>query len=126
MKFKLKESLSTIHYFLYPGGEDREEVEWEFEPSLWDEYEFRDAIMKQYSKETLEEILKEYLPSDYSTLTIEEQTKELKDLVLEYLDLFDEDAEDFFYDAALEQYYDAEDYRKDPYSYNGVSPRDFY
>lgn len=123
MKFILKESLNTIYYTLFPSWNGEGEVEWEYSPTLDDEKRFTDVIMKTYSKDTLEELLKDALSDDYLNLEIEEQTAELRDLVFENLDLFDEDAYDFFYDDALEDYEEQSSYGNDNGS--GMSDRDF-
>lgn len=123
MKFTLKENLNTIYYTLYPSWDGSGEIEWEYEPTLFDEKRFTDAIMKTYDKDTLEEILKDVLFDDYFDLPIEEQLEELKDLVFENIDLFDEDAYDFFYEDAVEQYEEQSSYGSDNGS--GMSDRDF-
>jgi len=50
----------------------------------------------------------------------------ITEFVFDNLDQFEDDMKDYFHREASEQYDDAEAYRKDPYGYNGVSPRDFY
>lgn len=42
------------------------------------------------------------------------------------LELFEDDLHDYFEEEAAEQWRDAEEYRKDPYAYNGVKRSDFY
>ena len=126
MKFILKENLDTIHYTLFPSWDGSGEAEWEYEPSSVEWEIFVDSLVKQYPKETLEEILKEVLPEDYNDGTIEQQLQDIRDTVLDNLDLFDEDAYDYFYDNAVEQYEDNREYSRNPYAYNGVSPSDFY
>lgn len=39
--------------------------------------------------------------------------------------LLEDTVKDFYREQAYEEYKDAEEYRKDPYSYNGVNPNDF-
>lgn len=124
MKFKLNEELYSIYYdFSDEGGFD-------FEPTLDDKNRFLDSLLRQYSKNKLEDVIKDNVSNafsdEYASLSVEEQTDELRDILFDNLDLFDEDAYTFFYDDAQEQYSDSEDYRNNPYSYNGVSPRDFY
>lgn len=44
----------------------------------------------------------------------------------EILELFEDELHDEFEDEAYEQYKDRLEYRRDPYSYNGVRRSDFY
>lgn len=124
MKFILKESLSTIYYTLFPSWDGSGEVDWEYDPTIEDEERFTTELMNKYSKDTLEDVVKEYLPSDYHNLSLEDQLSELKDIVFENLELFDEDAYDFFYDNAVEDYEEQSDYGSDNGS--GMRPSDFY
>ena len=126
MKFILKEELDSISYWF---EDDFGPADFDFELTLDDKYNFVDALLKTYSKEKLEEILQNFIHeeySDYESLSVEEQTQALKEILFDHLDEFSEDAESFFYDDAYEQFKETEDYREDPYSYYGVSPRDFY
>ena len=76
MKFTLKESLSTIYYTLYPSWDGSGEVEWEYEPTFDDEKRFANSLMKTYSRDTLEQIIKDSLgevfSEDYNELSVEE------------------------------------------------------
>lgn len=123
MKFILKEYLGSIRYDF---GTDGYSDYFEYEPDEFSQGLFVQELMKTYSKETLEEIFKDQLPEDYDSLSVEEQLGELKDLVSFNLEEFSDDAYDYFYDDAEKVFADSESYRKDPYAYNGVSPRDFF
>lgn len=122
MKFQLRESLNSIFY----DFDDDVFGEFEFEPDSDDIDRFTDEIMKVYPKAELEKILKDLLPNDYSDLDIEDQITELKDIVRDNTDLFDEDAYSFFEDEAYELYKDSAEYSKDPYAYYGLRQSDFY
>ena len=116
MKFKLKESLNSIFYWFDDDGWGS--ADFEFEPTLDNEYNFREELLKTYSKETLEEILSQFLHEDYpdyDSFDIETQTELLKDELLDHLDEFSEDAKNFFEDAAYELYIQGEEYEKEFY-----------
>lgn len=127
MKFKLNENLTTIHYTLFPSWDGAGEVEYEFEPSTEDNRRLAEYIVKDYYDrgqiEELEEILKDALPEGYEELTSEEKFSELVQSVAENTDLFDEDAYDFFYDDAVDEYTEEADYGDDNGS--GMSYKDF-
>lgn len=127
MKFKLNENLTTIHYTLFPSWDGAGEVEYEFEPSIEDNRRLAEYIVKDYYDkgqiEELEEILKDALPEGYEELTSEEKFSELVQSVSENTDLFDEEAYDFFYDDAVEEYGEQADYGDDNGS--GMSYKDF-
>lgn len=127
MKFKLNENLSSIYYTLYPSWDGAGEVEYEFEPSIEDNRRLADYIVKDYYDKQqiaeLEEILKDALPEGYDELTSEEKFSELAQSVAENTDLFDEEAYDFFYEDAVEEYEEQADYGDDNGS--GMSYRDF-
>lgn len=127
MKFKLNENLTIIHYTLFPSWDGAGEVEYEFEPSTEDNRRLAEYIVKDYYDrgqiEELEEILKDALPEGYEELTSEEKFSELVQSVSENTDLFDEEAYDFFYDDAVEEYGERADYGDDNGS--GMSYKDF-
>lgn len=126
MKFTLKEELDSISYWF---EDDFGPADFDFELTLDDKYNLVDELLKTYSKEKLEGILENFIHEenpDYESLDIKEQTEALKEILFDHLDEFSEDAESFFHDDAYEQFKETEDYREDPYSYYGVSPRDFY
>nr|DAO10853.1 MAG TPA: hypothetical protein [Caudoviricetes sp.] len=127
MKFKLNENLTTIHYTLFPSWDGAGEVEYEFEPSIEDNRRLAEYIVKDYYDrgqiEGLEEILKDALPEGYEELTSEEKFSELVQSVSENTDLFDEEAYDFFYDDAVDEYTEEADYGDDNGS--GMSYKDF-
>lgn len=127
MKFKLNENLTTIHYTLFPSWDGAGEVEYEFEPSTEDNRRLAEYIVKDYYDrgqiEELEEILKDSLPEGYEELTSEEKFSELVQSVSENTDLFDEEAYDFFYDDAVDEYTEEADYGDDNGS--GMSYKDF-
>lgn len=123
MKFKLKESLGYIQYTLYPSYDGAGEVDWEYEPTTQEEDNFADTIVNHYSKEELEEILKDALSPDYTNMSFEDQQEDIKVAVRDNLDLFGEDAYDYFYDNAVADYEEQADYGEDNGS--GMSYRDF-
>ena len=125
MKFILKEYLNSISYWF--GKYDDEQFE--FEPTIDDEHNFMEAVLKNYSKETLEEVLGKFIHEeypDYDSLDLEEQMEAIKEVLFDHLDEFSDDAEEFFEADAYEQYKDSAEYEKDPYAYYGVNQRDFY
>lgn len=129
MKFKLNENLTTIHYTLFPSWDGAGEVEYEFEPSTEDNRRFAKYLVNDYYDKgyvaELEDALRDVdgLPEGYDELTSEEKFSELVQSVTENTDLFDEDAYDFFYDDAVEEYEEQADYGDDNGS--GMSYRDF-
>lgn len=127
MKFKLNENLTTIHYTLFPSWDGAGEVEYEFEPSTEDNRRFAEYIVKDYYDkkqiDELEDILKDTLPEGYEELTFKEKFPELVQSVAENTDLFDEEAYDFFYDDAVEEYEEQADYGDDNGS--GMSYKEF-
>lgn len=129
MKFKLNENLTTIHYTLFPSWDGAGEVEYEFEPSTEDTRRFAKYLVQDYYDKgyvaELEDALRDVdgLPEGYDELTSEEKFSELVQSVAENTDLFDEDAYDFFYDDAVEEYEEQEDYGDDNGS--GMSYKDF-
>lgn len=129
MKFKLNENLTTIHYTLFPSWDGAGEVEYEFEPSTEDNRRFAKYLVQDYYDKgyvaELEDALRDVdgLPEGYDELTSEEKFSELVQSVAENTDLFDEDAYDFFYDDAVDEYEEQEDYGDDNGS--GMSYKDF-
>lgn len=127
MKFKLNEDLTSICYTLFPSWDGDGEVEYEFDPSAEDIRRFAVYIVKNYYDTQqiaeLEEILEDALPEGYDGLTSDEKFSELVQSVEENTDLFDEEAYDFFYDDAVEEYEEQADYGYDNGS--GMSYRDF-
>lgn len=127
MKFKLNENLTTIHYTLFPSWDGAGEVDYDFEPSTEDNRRFAEYIVKEYYDsgkiKELEEILKDALPEGYEELTFKEKFPELVQSVAENTDLFDEEAYDFFYDDAVEEYEEQADYGDDNGS--GMSYKEF-
>lgn len=127
MKFKLNENLTTIHYTLFPSWDGAGEVEYEFEPSTEDNRRFAEYIVKDYYDKgqikDLEDILNDDLPEGYEELTLKEKLPELVQSVAENTDLFDEEAYDFFYDDAVEEYEEQADYGDDNGS--GMSYKEF-
>ena len=129
MKFKLNENLTTIHYTLFPSWDGAGEVEYEFEPSIEDNYRFAKYLVNDYYHKgyvaELEDALRDVdgLPEGYDELTSEEKFSELVQSVAENTDLFDEDAYDFFYDDAVDEYTEEADYGDDNGS--GMSYKDF-
>ena len=129
MKFKLNENLTTIHYTLFPSWDGAGEVEYEFEPSTEDNYRFAKYLVNDYYDKgyvaELEDALRDVdgLPEGYDELTSEEKFSELVQSVAENTDLFDEDAYDFFYDDAVDEYTEEAGYGDDNGS--GMSYKDF-
>ena len=127
MKFKLNENLTTIHYTLFPSWDGAGEVEYEFEPSTEDNRRFAEYVVKDYYDrgqiDELEDILKDALPEGYEELTPDEKFSELAQSVAENTDLFDEEAYDFFYEDAVEEYEEQADYGDDNGS--GMSYKEF-
>lgn len=127
MKFKLNENLTTIHYTLFPSWDGAGEVDYDFEPSTEDNLRFAEYIVKEYYDKgqikELEEILNDNLPEGYEELTFKEKFPELVQSVAENTDLFDEEAYDFFYDDAVEEYEEQADYGYDNGS--GMSYKEF-
>ena len=127
MKFKLNENLTTIHYTLFPSWDGAGEVDYDFEPSTEDNLRFAEYIVKEYyykkQIDELEDILKDALPEGYEELTFKEKFPELVQSVAENTDLFDEEAYDFFYDDAVEEYEEQADYGDDNGS--GMSYKEF-
>ena len=127
MKFKLNENLRTIHYTLFPSWDGAGEVDYDFEPSTEDNLRFAEYIVKEYYDKgkikELEEILKDALPEGYEELTFKEKFPELVQSVAENTDIFDEEAYDFFYDDAVEEYEEQADYGDDNGS--GMSYKEF-
>ena len=117
MKFKLNENLTTIHYTLFPSWDGAGEVEYEFEPSTEDNLRFAEYVVKDYYDrgqiDDMEDILKDALPEGYEELTPDEKFSELVQSVAENTDLFDEEAYDFFYEDAVEEYEEQADYGDD-------------
>jgi hypothetical protein len=127
MKFKLNENLTTIHYTLFPSWDGAGEVDYDFEPSTEDNRRFAEYIVKDYYDKgqikDLEDILNDDLPEGYEELTLKEKLPELVQSVAENTDLFDEEAYDFFYDDAVEEYEEQADYGNDNGS--GMSYKEF-
>lgn len=127
MKFKLNENLTTIHYTLFPSWDGAGEVDYDFEPSTEDNRRFAEYIVKDYYDKgqikDLEDILNDDLPEGYEELTLKEKLPELVQSVAENTDLFDEEAYDFFYDDAVEEYEEQADYGDDNGS--GMSYKEF-
>ena len=127
MKFKLNENLISIHYTLFPSWDGAGEVDYDFEPSTEDNLRFAEYIVKEYYDKgqikELEEILNDNLPEGYEELTLTEKFPELVQSVAENTDLFDEEAYDFFYDDAVEEYEEQADYGDDNGS--GMSYKEF-
>ena len=127
MKFKLNENLTTIHYTLFPSWDGAGEVDYDFEPSTEDNLRFAEYIVKDYYDKgqikDLEDILNDDLPEGYEELTLKEKLPELVQSVAENTDLFDEEAYDFFYDDAVEEYEEQADYGDDNGS--GMSYKEF-
>lgn len=127
MKFKLNENLTTIHYTLFPSWDGAGEVEYEFEPSTEDNRRFAEYVVKDYYDrgqiKELEEILNDNLPEGYEELTPDQKFSELVQSVAENTDLFDEEAYDFFYEDAVEEYEEQADYGDDNGS--GMSYKEF-
>lgn len=127
MKFKLNENLTTIHYTLFPSWDGAGEVDYDFEPSTEDNLRFAEYIVKEYYDKgqikELEEILNDNLPEGYEELTPDQKFSELVQSVAENTDLFDEEAYDFFYDDAVEEYEEQSDYGDDNGS--GMSYKEF-
>lgn len=127
MKFKLNENLTTIHYTLFPSWDGAGEVDYDFEPSTEDNRRFAEYIVKDYYDKgqikDLEDILNDNLPEGYEELTLKEKLPELVQSVAENTDLFDEEAYDFFYDDAVEEYEEQADYGDDNGS--GMSYKEF-
>lgn len=127
MKFKLNENLTTIHYTLFPSWDGAGEVDYDFEPSTEDNRRFAEYIVKDYYDKGqikyLEDILNDDLPEGYEELTLKEKLPELVQSVAENTDLFDEEAYDFFYDDAVEEYEEQADYGDDNGS--GMSYKEF-
>ena len=127
MKFKLNETLTTIHYTLFPSWDGAGEVEYEFEPSTEDNLRFAEYVVKDYYDrgqiDDMEDILKDALPEGYEELTPDEKFSELVQSVAENTDLFDEEAYDFFYEDAVEEYEEQADYGDDNGS--GMSYKEF-
>lgn len=127
MKFKLNENLTTIHYTLFPSWDGAGEVDYDFEPSTEDNRRFAEYIVKDYYDKgqikDLEDILNDDLPEGYEELTVKEKLPELVQSVAENTDLFDEEAYDFFYDDAVEEYEEQADYGDDNGS--GMSYKEF-
>lgn len=127
MKFKLNENLTTIHYTLFPSWDGVGEVDYDFEPSTEDNLRFAEYIVKEYYDKgkikELEEILKDALPEGYEELTPDQKFSELVQSVAENTDLFDEEAYDFFYEDAVEEYEEQADYGDDNGS--GMSYKEF-
>lgn len=127
MKFKLNENLTTIHYTLFPSWDGSGEVDYDFEPSTEDNLRFAEYIVKEYYDrgkiKELEEILNDNLPEGYEGLTFKEKFPELVQSVAENTDIFDEEAYDFFYDDAVEEYEEQADYGDDNGS--GMSYKEF-
>ena len=127
MKFKLNENLTTIHYTLFPSWDGAGEVEYEFEPSTEDNLRFAEYVVKDYYDrgqiDELEDILKDALPEGYEELTPDEKFSELVQSAAENTDLFDEEAYDFFYEDAVEEYEEQADYGDDNGS--GMSYKEF-
>ena len=127
MKFKLNENLTTIHYTLFPSWDGVGEVDYDFEPSTEDNLRFAEYIVKEYYDKgkikELEEILKDALPEGYEELTPDQKFSELVKSVAENTDLFDEEAYDFFYEDAVEEYEEQADYGDDNGS--GMSYKEF-
>lgn len=127
MKFKLNENLTNIHYTLFPSWDGAGEVDYDFEPSTEDNRRFAEYIVKDYYDKgqikDLEDILNDDLPEGYEELTLKEKLPELVQSVAENTDLFDEEAYDFFYDDAVEEYEEQADYGNDNGS--GMSYKEF-
>lgn len=127
MKFKLNENLTTIHYTLFPSWDGAGEVDYDFEPSTEDNRRFAEYIVKDYYDKgqikDLEDTLNDDLPEGYEELTLKEKLPELVQSVAENTDLFDEEAYDFFYDDAVEEYEEQADYGDDNGS--GMSYKEF-
>lgn len=127
MKFKLNENLTTIHYTLFPSWDGAGEVDYDFEPSTEDNRRFAEYIVKDYYDkgqiDELEDTLKDALPEGYEELTFKEKFPELVQSVAENTDIFDEEAYDFFYDDAVEEYEEQADYGYDNGS--GMSYKEF-
>lgn len=127
MKFKLNENLTTIHYTLFPSWDGSGEVEYEFEPSTEDNRRFAEYVVKDYYDrgqiDEMEDILKDALPEGYEELTPDQKFSELVQSVAENTDLFDEEAYDFFYEDAVEEYEEQADYGDDNGS--GMSYKEF-
>lgn len=127
MKFKLNENLTTIHYTLFPSWDGAGEVEYEFDPSTEDNRRFAEYVVKDYYDrgqiDEMEDILKDALPEGYEELTPDEKFSELVQSVAENTDLFDEEAYDFFYEDAVEEYEEQADYGDDNGS--GMSYKEF-
>ena len=120
MKFKLNENLTTIHYTLFPSWDGAGEVEYEFEPSIEDNYRFAKYLVNDYHDKgyvaELEDALRDVdgLPEGYEELTSEEKFSELVQSVAENTDLFDD---------AVDEYMEEADYGDDNGS--GMSYKDF-
>ena len=127
MKFKLNENLTTIHYTLFPSWDGAGEVEYEFEPSTEDNRRFAEYVVKDYYDrgqiDDMEDTLKDALPEGYEELTTDQKFSELVQSVAENTDLFDEEAYDFFYEDAVEEYEEQADYGDDNGS--GMSYKEF-
>lgn len=127
MKFKLNENLTTIHYTLFPSWDGAGEVEYEFEPSTEDNRRFAEYVVKDYYDrgqiDEMEDILKDALPEGYEELTPDQKFSELVQSLAENTDLFDEEAYDFFYEDAVEEYEEQADYGDDNGS--GMSYKEF-
>lgn len=127
MKFKLNENLTTIHYTLFPSWDGAGEVEYEFEPSTEDNRRFAEYVVKDYYDrgqiDEMEDILKDALPEGYEELTPDQKFSELVQSLEENTDLFDEEAYDFFYEDAVEEYEEQADYGDDNGS--GMSYKEF-
>lgn len=120
MKFQLVEGIDSINY--YDIGKNDYDV-FVYELSLVDEYEFRDYIMKTHSKASLEDKFADQLPEDYAQLTTKNQESDLRDIVFENLEEFEDEAYEFFYDDAVQAYEEMEEYGSDNGS--GMRDRDF-
>lgn len=114
-------------------------------PDDYDSFEYEadvdDYIENHCSKDRLLELAIMYWNDEF---TIKERTEYIEvygtddfteDMIPDILSEADDDwlkkqledeMHDAYEDEAREEFDDAEAYRKDPYGYNGVSPRDFY
>lgn len=122
----------TLTYFI---GDDYHDDSFEYECDLED---FIETLSKEELVNFVYETIDSNIITSWKLPSNDEELRELlnndeellRDLVNEYYnelyDWFEEEIKDFFYDDAIESYGDSQEYARDPYTYCGVSRKDFY
>jgi 3-methyladenine DNA glycosylase AlkD len=122
------------------------EDEFEYEPDMLDvadyfEKNLSNEEIAKYVKEWFEELPKEdqhdllksfeepnFACPNFLHWVEEDKNWCVTDVLMDesMLELFEDELHDYFEDDAFDMWEDSRQYGNDPYSYNGVSPSDFY